>query len=122
MLVSRGQCLEISQMLAPQSAERFARWIGVAAYLRNQKTAERMKRHAEWKAEGSVPAAYPKTDQKVAHFQTEECPWVCEVPSQIRRNVGESSGTKRYKPACGDSAAFLNFVKGIGNASRPDHK
>ena len=89
MEVSRGLAREITGQLNARSAQTIAQWIGCYGVVWNCKVAENQAAYQAYlqKRELDPAAARPLPDQKAAHFQTEERPWLAEVPAEIRRNA-----------------------------------
>lgn len=90
LLLTKGRKLEIGQLLDAESATTFAKWMGCYHVLWNDKVSENNQNLSKFlaaKSNGEAVKA-PKVDQKMAHFVTPQRPWLKEVPSQIRRNIG----------------------------------
>jgi len=111
--LSRGTKVEITKQLSSSSAEIFACWIGCYGVIWNCKVAEQQSICAEYRqAKSRDPnTPYPILSQGVAHFLSEERPYLKEVPSQIRRNAG----TKFVE-------AVKAFVKGLRKPPRLKNK
>lgn len=88
--LQRGTKIEITKQLSHQAAQTFARWIGCFRVIWNCKVAENRASyiHSLAAKEAGQILPYTKPSQAVAHFITEERPWLKDVPSQIRRNAG----------------------------------
>jgi putative transposase len=87
--VTRGIAFEITSQLDSRAAEIIAQWIGCFGVVWNCKVAENKAAYQAYLQARDLDNAVcpPCPDQKAAHFQTEERPWLGEVPSQIRRNA-----------------------------------
>lgn len=87
--VRRGIRLEITGQLSSEAAETIAQWIGCFGVIWNCKVAENKHAYQAYleQRKNDANSVRPKADQKAAHFQTEERPWLRLVPSQIRRNA-----------------------------------
>lgn len=80
----RGIRLEITNQLDSVTAETIAQWVGCFGVIWNCKVAENKAAYESYR---QGLADKPAPDQKAAHFQTDERPWLRDVPSQIRRNA-----------------------------------
>ena len=87
MKVKHGKSQEITQQLSTLAATTFAKWIGCATVIYNQKTMQSTHDYATWLVSDAMPAAKPAANQQVAYL-CDSLPFLKEIPSQIRRNAG----------------------------------
>ncbi|MBP7547792.1 MAG: transposase [Corallincola sp.] len=110
MKFTRGLSIEITDLLSEQAAMLFARWIGGATVIYNQKTRDNRQRYDDWVSAGRPEAERQFVSQETAYLQ-QRLPFLSELPAQIRRNAGSHW-----------FSAWNGFTKGLRDAPKTRSK